>query len=97
MPERRFAPGSTALYAVLWLAVVINGWSPLLTQDAMTWLRSPEDSAARKTSRDLELAEAICGPGWATPERFRLGASSVLGDLLAVAGGKARAGGAAGY
>ena len=45
----------------------------------------------------LELAEAICGPGWATPERFRLGASSVLGDLLAVAGGKPRAGGAAGY
>ena len=58
MPERRFAPGSTALYAVLWLAVVINGWSPLMTQDAMTWLRSPGDSAARKTSRDLELAEA---------------------------------------
>lgn len=45
----------------------------------------------------LELAEAICGPGWATPERFRLGASSVLGDLLAVVGGKPRAGGAAGY
>lgn len=58
MPERRFAPGSTALYAVLWLAVVIHGWSPLAAQDSMAWLRSPGDSAARKTSRDLELAEA---------------------------------------
>ncbi len=52
-------PGSTALYAVLWLVVVIQGWSPLLDQDAMAWLQYPGDSAARKTGRDLELAEAI--------------------------------------
>ncbi|MEF2551884.1 deoxyribose-phosphate aldolase [Aurantimonas sp. A2-1-M11] len=45
----------------------------------------------------FELAEAICGPGWTTPERFRIGASSVLTDLLAVASGKARAGETAGY
>lgn len=45
----------------------------------------------------FELAEAICGPGWASPARFRIGASSVLGDLLAVAAGAARASGKAGY
>ncbi|UIJ71443.1 deoxyribose-phosphate aldolase [Aurantimonas sp. HBX-1] len=38
-----------------------------------------------------ELAESVCGAGWAGPARFRIGASSVLGDLLAVAGGTARA------
>jgi deoxyribose-phosphate aldolase len=37
------------------------------------------------------LAEDICGPGWATPEHFRIGASGVLGDLLAVAAGTPRA------
>lgn len=44
-----------------------------------------------------QLAEAICGTGYATPARFRIGASSVLGDLLAVAAGEARAGAKAGY
>lgn len=33
----------------------------------------------------FDLVEEICGQGYATPERFRLGASSVLADLLAVA------------
>lgn len=35
----------------------------------------------------LDLAEEVCGAGWATPERFRIGASGVLADLLAVASG----------
>ena len=38
-----------------------------------------------------DLADLTCGNGWATPERFRIGASGVLGDLLAVAAGTARA------
>lgn len=59
MRDGRFAPGSTTLYAVLWLAVMIQGWSPLIDHDAMLWLEYPKDSANRKTSRDLELAEAI--------------------------------------
>lgn len=38
----------------------------------------------------LDLAEKICGRGYATPERFRLGASGVLTDLVAVATAGAR-------
>lgn len=37
-----------------------------------------------------ELAEEICGAGWATPQHFRIGASGVLADLLAVAAGTPR-------
>lgn len=44
-----------------------------------------------------DLAERICGAGWAIPERFRIGASGVLTDLLAVASGAARDGTRAGY
>lgn len=44
-----------------------------------------------------DLAEAICGTGWATPERFRIGASSLLADLLSVAGGAPRGSGKGGY
>ena len=58
MSESRFAPGSTALYAVLWLAVLSQGWAPLMAQDSLERLNSPAASSARKTSRDLELAEA---------------------------------------
>lgn len=59
MPARRFAPGSTAVYGILWLAVVIQGWSPLIDPDVMLRLEYPADSASRKTSRELEFAEAI--------------------------------------
>lgn len=34
----------------------------------------------------LELAEEIMGPGWVSPRSFRFGASSLLDDVLAVAG-----------
>ena len=37
----------------------------------------------------LALADAIMGPGWATPERFRLGASGVLDVILATLDGVA--------
>lgn len=43
-------------------------------------------SGGIKTTEDakkyLILANAIMGAGWATPQRFRIGASSVLADLL---------------
>lgn len=32
--------------------------------------------------RYLELADAILGPGWATPRRFRLGASALLAEIV---------------
>ena len=32
----------------------------------------------------LALAESILGEGWATPDTFRIGASSLLPKLLAV-------------
>jgi len=40
-------------------------------------IRTAEDAAAY-----LELADALFGPGWATPATFRFGASSLLDDLL---------------
>lgn len=58
-PPGRFTPESTLAYALLWLAVVFYGWSPLIDHDATAWLRYPESSAERMTERDLELAEAI--------------------------------------
>ena len=43
-------------------------------------------SGGIKTTEDakkyLVLANAVMGPGWATPAKFRIGASSVLTDLL---------------
>lgn len=33
-------------------------------------------------ARYLELADATLGPGWATPRRFRIGASELLGELV---------------
>ena len=40
-------------------------------------IRSFEEAAAY-----LALAEEVMGEGWATPVRFRIGASSLLGELL---------------
>ena len=34
----------------------------------------------------LLLADELLGPGWATPARFRFGASALLDDLLRLAG-----------
>ena len=45
----------------------------------------------------FDLAEEICGQGYATPDRFRLGASGVLTDLVAVATAGARDEKAGGY
>ncbi|MEL7463697.1 MAG: deoxyribose-phosphate aldolase [Pseudomonadota bacterium] len=45
-----------------------------------------------KTTQDaanyLELCEEIMGPGWATPETFRFGASGVLDALIATLSGE---------
>lgn len=40
----------------------------------------------------LQLAESVMGEGWATPASFRIGASSLLDDLLRVLDGDADAG-----
>jgi deoxyribose-phosphate aldolase len=45
----------------------------------------------------LEAAEAELGAGWATPRTFRLGASSLLDDLLAHATGTEHRGSGEGY
>ncbi|GGE09530.1 deoxyribose-phosphate aldolase [Aureimonas endophytica] len=55
-------------------------------------IRTYEDAKAYR-----DLANRLCGDGYATPDRFRLGASAVLADLLAVAGGAARGPGLEGY
>jgi deoxyribose-phosphate aldolase len=49
-------------------------------------VRTAEDAAAY-----LELADELRGPDWATPQTFRFGASSLLGDLLAALGAEAAA------
>lgn len=45
----------------------------------------------------LRLADEIAGPGFSTPDHFRIGASSLLGDIRALLGGAAPAGTATGY
>ena len=45
----------------------------------------------------LALAASTLGEGWATPETFRFGASSLLGDILSVLGGQAAPSAPAGY
>ena len=51
-------------------------------------IRTVEDAAAY-----LALADEILGPGWASPETFRFGASGLLDALLAVLDGKHAAAG----
>ena len=55
-------------------------------------VKSTEDAAIY-----LALAEEIMGEGWATPDRFRFGASGVLGALLATLEGRGSAAVSAGY
>jgi deoxyribose-phosphate aldolase len=38
---------------------------------------------AEQAAEYLALADEVMGPGWATPERFRIGASALVDDLLA--------------
>jgi deoxyribose-phosphate aldolase len=45
----------------------------------------------------LELCDRMMGAGWATPERFRIGASGVLAALLATLDGAAAPAGHGGY
>jgi membrane protease YdiL (CAAX protease family) len=80
----RFAPWTTAIYALLWLLVVIGGWAPLIEHDAAAWLADPARAAARTTSRDLERALAIeHAEGFARPVLLGLYGSSE--DVLAAA------------
>jgi deoxyribose-phosphate aldolase len=46
-------------------------------------IRSFEDARAYR-----DLADEVMGEGWATPRTFRIGASGVLSDLIAVANGE---------
>lgn len=41
----------------------------------------------------FDLVDTMMGPDWATPARFRIGASGLLDDILAVLSGKTAAGG----
>lgn len=55
-------------------------------------VRQIEDAAAY-----FALADEILGPGWATPARFRIGASGLLADLRAALAGEAPAPRGSGY
>jgi deoxyribose-phosphate aldolase len=52
---------------------------------------------ASDASAYLDLADKIMGKGWTTPATFRFGASAVLDNLIAVAGGGAGSAKASGY
>ena len=41
----------------------------------------------RGNAHGLELADAAMGPDWATPERFRFGASGLYGVLVEIVAG----------
>jgi len=45
----------------------------------------------------LGLADRLLGPGWATPEHFRIGASGLLGEIRQALGGDSPAPGGAAY
>ena len=89
----RFAPWTTAFYAIAWIVVVVQGWAPLLGEDPLARLHYPIASAERLTSRDLELAEAIertAGPLkgvlealYGTRQEILLGAIDVQEEILA--------------
>ena len=56
--------------------------------------RHPHDSRCRGY---LQLADDLIGPGWASPRRFRFGASGLLDDLLRSSGRDEAGGSASGY
>jgi deoxyribose-phosphate aldolase len=46
---------------------------------------------AEQAAEYVALADAVMGPGWAAPERFRLGASALVDDIVARLRGAAAA------
>jgi membrane protease YdiL (CAAX protease family) len=59
----RLSSSGTAVFGLLWLTIVIHGWSPVVEYDPIWWLQLPAASAERMTNRDLELSEAITASG----------------------------------
>jgi deoxyribose-phosphate aldolase len=68
------AGGSGSVAAVMLEAVRDHGLGGF---KASGGIRTAEEAAEY-----LELADALFGPDWATPQTFRFGASSLLADLL---------------
>ncbi len=77
-------PVSATLEAAAILLAVIVEANGRVGFKAAGGIRTTADAAGY-----LHLADAMLGPGWATADRFRLGASSLLDDLLRVASGAA--------
>jgi deoxyribose-phosphate aldolase len=75
------APVGATLEAAAILLAVIAEADGRVGFKAAGGIRTTRDAAAY-----LHLADELLGPAWATPERFRLGASSLLDDLARVAG-----------
>jgi deoxyribose-phosphate aldolase len=72
--------GATLEAAAILLAVIVEAGGRVGFK-AAGGIRTTADAAAY-----LHLADTMLGTGWATADRFRLGASSLLDDLLRVAG-----------
>jgi deoxyribose-phosphate aldolase len=74
------AVGATLQASALLLAVIAEAGGRVGFK-AAGGIRTGADAAGY-----LLLADGIVGPGWASPTTFRLGASSLLDDLLRLAG-----------
>jgi deoxyribose-phosphate aldolase len=83
-------PGATLDAAALLLAVIQEAGGRVGFK-AAGGIRTARDAASY-----LHLADAIMGPDWASPRTFRFGASSLLDDLLRVAGREEDGGGTGG-
>ncbi|MFT5442325.1 MAG: membrane protease YdiL (CAAX protease family) [Myxococcota bacterium] len=58
MPRSPFTPLASAIYASLWVLVMMHGWGDRIGSEPTSWLQKPVESAERIINRNLEMAEA---------------------------------------
>lgn len=78
-------PVGATLEAAAVMLTVIKGLQPG-TKRVLGFKPSGGISTVKDAAGYLYLADAIMGEGWATPETFRFGASSLLGNVLTTLG-----------
>lgn len=58
-----FTPLASAIYASLWVLVMMHGWGGRIGSDPTSWLQEPASTAVRVINRNLEMAEANARAG----------------------------------